>query len=607
MFGALIELDGEWNTRTRTFPKLRHIHPWELAVISAVPPIWNFDDQMRLWISGLGQMASPVQSAWMVSHFTQVTQESLGEPPIMPEAVLGNLFNHLFVLIAQQQPDIAQHPTFVQYANRVWITLAQSCQDQKVPPLVPRQDHENSQRPGRNDPQLGEGYFLGNKQPASGAPGPKAEDSIPNTPLKDRVGSAKHPSFAHLHHSGAEPCVPSVDHHHFGNRRAANHVGVHSLSDSIEAKVIPFAPREETKNSQRLGRKDPSSEGGTLGTPKKQPAAGSQEPQEEVENPSHPPTGTVSSGVSFGHHHHDDELICSGKSFAHHHWMSHETLVKKGLLPLQSGHGTTHTVVAQKPDACSHTHESHPHVLQDMLPGIFGHPSSASDEHAGSDAEDRKTSQGTDRRKRANSAPPRPHASSEEQQAKKQKCAEGDLTCASSVFQPRPVHGGIPAFATCNGETQRGTEEPQHKTEILGEVTPEMRGPLAIEDGLTPELAHAVNELDDPCPVHPDSANTHWITVVKFDDLQPHYLRVHADSTVGSITVAEAEPKLMEQPIRASNLVGQALPNSQQTVAFQQIILQEMIDFDQVPTHVPPTLGGPTHPCTRGHGWLMMR
>ena len=71
--GATIELDGEIK------PQFRHPHPWEVAILSGCPlPSQLAPGTLRLWLAGLGQMASPLHSVWVASQLRHHFEKLLG-------------------------------------------------------------------------------------------------------------------------------------------------------------------------------------------------------------------------------------------------------------------------------------------------------------------------------------------------------------------------------------------------------------------------------------------------------------------------------------------------------------------------------------------------
>lgn len=74
LYGALCHLDGQVFTTADQHPKLRHLHPQEVSLLSGLPPLHvapGPGSSLRLDLSGVGQMASPLQSTWVMSHAAQ--------------------------------------------------------------------------------------------------------------------------------------------------------------------------------------------------------------------------------------------------------------------------------------------------------------------------------------------------------------------------------------------------------------------------------------------------------------------------------------------------------------------------------------------------------
>ena len=80
LFGALLpsaRLIESGSSQIRTF---RHIHPTELAALLGRVPLREWGQNLRFCISGLGQMASPTQSLWIVSQYHRHVCQHFGFP-----------------------------------------------------------------------------------------------------------------------------------------------------------------------------------------------------------------------------------------------------------------------------------------------------------------------------------------------------------------------------------------------------------------------------------------------------------------------------------------------------------------------------------------------
>ena len=89
LFGALIHCPGSMNTCEGMVQNIRHLHPWEIALLSGIVPDKSWGPNLRFSISALGQMATPIQSLWVVSQFKKHLLESLFDIPApTPEETL---------------------------------------------------------------------------------------------------------------------------------------------------------------------------------------------------------------------------------------------------------------------------------------------------------------------------------------------------------------------------------------------------------------------------------------------------------------------------------------------------------------------------------------
>ena len=98
----------------------RHVHPSELSALNGVDPVIDFGDNLKLTLSGLGQLASPLQSGWVFSqiaaHFESLR---LGGSPTAP------IFNLQ-----------AYRSWLVSRCLQMWPVAGWECHDQKFNALV---------------------------------------------------------------------------------------------------------------------------------------------------------------------------------------------------------------------------------------------------------------------------------------------------------------------------------------------------------------------------------------------------------------------------------------------------------------------------------------
>ncbi len=66
--GHLVQLKSSIETSEGIMGACRHVHPVELALLNGFSPAKNFGQNMKLALCALGQLASPIQSAWLGSY-----------------------------------------------------------------------------------------------------------------------------------------------------------------------------------------------------------------------------------------------------------------------------------------------------------------------------------------------------------------------------------------------------------------------------------------------------------------------------------------------------------------------------------------------------------
>ena len=92
LFGALIPCDGSMCVQNEEVQCLRHIHPWECAILNGAQTDRQWMPSLKLSLCGLGQMASPFHSAWVFGQWIhQVGKAWEWEDNPLPETFLWNL------------------------------------------------------------------------------------------------------------------------------------------------------------------------------------------------------------------------------------------------------------------------------------------------------------------------------------------------------------------------------------------------------------------------------------------------------------------------------------------------------------------------------------
>lgn len=103
IYGALVPTGGQTVTPQGTFPTMRHLHPQEVALYNGLDPahLASRPSQvhLRLELAGVGQLASPLQAAWVVANALQTARSELRDKDKeedSPRQVLWKLCKKLF-------------------------------------------------------------------------------------------------------------------------------------------------------------------------------------------------------------------------------------------------------------------------------------------------------------------------------------------------------------------------------------------------------------------------------------------------------------------------------------------------------------------------------
>ena len=98
LYGQLIRLEGTTGPITHKFPSMRHLHPKEVAIANGLPPSYIDDNppNARLWLAGVGQMASPIQGLWVFAHAMSDCHKQWGIAYPKPMELLGGFIEKLF-------------------------------------------------------------------------------------------------------------------------------------------------------------------------------------------------------------------------------------------------------------------------------------------------------------------------------------------------------------------------------------------------------------------------------------------------------------------------------------------------------------------------------
>ena len=104
----------------------RHLHPCELALLNAMPPPsqWFLPEHpdLRLCLGAIGQLASPLQAAWVGSCVVKQLHVILDLPEVNPKNVLQEFKNKMFACAKDMFPSLASAAS-VPSVSQSWVQL----------------------------------------------------------------------------------------------------------------------------------------------------------------------------------------------------------------------------------------------------------------------------------------------------------------------------------------------------------------------------------------------------------------------------------------------------------------------------------------------------
>ena len=152
LYGQLVRIEGTTGPITHNYPSMRHLHPKEVALANGLPPSY-VDDQppnARLWLAGVGQMASPIQGLWVFANALHDCHKKWGLSFPKPIELLGKFVARLFDerdSLLQITPD--NNNKYMQLFQQSWERISGvpnnvSNQEQSTEPV--EQESEKNQR-----------------------------------------------------------------------------------------------------------------------------------------------------------------------------------------------------------------------------------------------------------------------------------------------------------------------------------------------------------------------------------------------------------------------------------------------------------------------------
>ena len=133
IYGVVIPIPGTIVVQNVSLPRICHPHPCEVAAWNCVPFDGSWPSDLRLVLTGLGQMATPVHAAWISPQVKMHIEQLLhGAPTADCHRVLDNLRMDVLMqckTLFQQRPD--EPPCFVESIPRV--LPVEVCSQEDIP------------------------------------------------------------------------------------------------------------------------------------------------------------------------------------------------------------------------------------------------------------------------------------------------------------------------------------------------------------------------------------------------------------------------------------------------------------------------------------------
>ena len=108
LFGAIVHVAGMSPDKN-----LRHLSAREVALLTGFPKAKGWDDDPRLLLAGIGQLASPLQAAWIFAQVRNhpIDSKVIDGPLISPKEIIACAMTELFDLRDQWLPNVSSVTT----------------------------------------------------------------------------------------------------------------------------------------------------------------------------------------------------------------------------------------------------------------------------------------------------------------------------------------------------------------------------------------------------------------------------------------------------------------------------------------------------------------
>ena len=125
LHGMLVQQRGTTKTYMGDLQNMRHVHPSELAILNGLSPSLEWGADLRLALCAIGQLASPIQAAWIGAHVMKhLNDRGFIRQEISPNSVLFKVMQSLI----QERDKIFGEPTNVNMEkfrkmiiNQTWV------------------------------------------------------------------------------------------------------------------------------------------------------------------------------------------------------------------------------------------------------------------------------------------------------------------------------------------------------------------------------------------------------------------------------------------------------------------------------------------------------
>ena len=166
----------------------------------------------------------------------------------------------------------------------------------------------------------------------------------------------------------------------------------------------------------------------------------------------------------------------------------------------------------------------------------------------------------------------------------------------------RRTRGGLIAFASGVPHAAPFVEKPATPaaTPVVPEVTTDQFQPVPLNDkpadhessdGFTQEMVGVAERVEQATHDRMPKHDVHMIQVIRQDDIQPSFVTLHSQTTIGSLAVAEAKIGSLVPPICMNTSVGTRYLSAAVTKPFDQVFLKEMAQYgSQHAVIMPPEL-----------------